>query len=173
MNFQSVTQVISPWVDWSKIPPGVLQYAGERGTLVHDLCVKISYSQFVIVPPDCEVYVNNFRRWYDSNVEEVLMCEERLYESAFLFDGKPDFVVKLKEGIIALVDLKTPLLKSKSWRLQLAAYKHLCINAGYKIDRAGSLQLAGPSAKMIWYEENSRDFTVFLSALNVNRFFDS
>jgi hypothetical protein len=171
MNFPSVTQVISPWVDFSKIPPGVLQYAADRGTLVHDLCAKISFSQFVVVPPECKVYVDNFRKWFEG-VEEVLMCEERLFDDQFFFDGQPDFVVKLKEGPIALVDLKTPLAHSKSWRLQLAAYKHLCIKAGYKIERTGSLQLHGSSAKMTWYDEKAGDLTVFLSCLNVYRFFN-
>lgn len=179
MIYPSVTEVISPWVDWSKVPPALLLKAGERGTTVHDICLmRIAQGVFPAgIPEGCEGYVESFQRWFDLMVDEVIFTEERLADVALGFHGQPDWVVKSRHEGIIHPDLKTPVTSQKAWRLQIAAYDHLIeINKGFIPDRSGSLQLRpdGGIAKMNYYEGSRlQDFNVFLSVLNVYRFFNA
>jgi hypothetical protein len=176
MNFPSVTSVISPWVDFSHIPPDRLELASERGTRVHTACAAFAMG----FPPGGlqegdHGYLQSFEQWFFTVVQDVILVEERLVHEALGFHGQPDLVIRARSGEVMLVDLKTPLVKSKSWRVQMAAYRELCIVNGYKIDRAGSLRLdpEGKPPKCDWYEEGAQDFTVFLSCLNATRFFST
>ena len=49
MLIPSVTTVIGPWQDFSRIPPGVLEHASSRGTAVHEVCAVYSRGLFAVV----------------------------------------------------------------------------------------------------------------------------
>lgn len=178
ITYPSVTEVISPYTDFSRIPTDVLQKASKRGTAVHDICLlRIARGEFVMgIDPDHQGYIDSFRRWFDKIVDTVIATEERLADIAFGFHGQIDLLVKAKHGEILLPDLKTPLSKSKAWRVQMAGYKHLVDISDYpNPDRVGSLRLSpeGKTPSMEWYEKGAEDFNIFLSALNCYRFFNS
>ena len=175
MIFPTVTEIIRPWVDFSKIPPAVLQHAADRGTAIHDLCARIVRGEFVIPPDEYYLHCQSFRLWLDTLVDFHLLVEERLVDPAWGYSGQIDLLVVLNDERKALVDLKTPVIASKSWRVQLAGYNHLCQVTGHKTDCAGSLQLSpqGNVAKMTWYEDSAGDFNTFVQCLNVYRFFNS
>jgi hypothetical protein len=173
----SVTRIIDPWVDLSKIPPDTLQAAADRGTAVHDLCLNF-YAKgfFTFAPKPLEGYYHSFIAWFDLMVKEVVLVEQRLTDSDLMYSGQIDLLARSKDkGDLILVDLKTPLTKSKSWRLQLAAYSRLCEVNSYVPDRIGSLQLSpdGKMAKMEWYKESAMDLNYFVQALGLYRFFHS
>ncbi|HOG08681.1 MAG TPA: hypothetical protein PK983_11360 [Syntrophales bacterium] len=173
----TVTEVISPFVDFSRIPPNVLQMAADRGTSVHDVCLNFHAKGMPFVgeiQEDAKGYIESFDRWLDQIVADVLLVERRLFDEAHGFCGQIDLLVKTKQAEIWLPDLKTPLQKSRSWRVQMAAYLRLCNVAGYEPKRSGSLRLRkdGKVPMMDWYEESAaQDFNIFLSALNCHRFF--
>ena len=171
----TTTEVINPWVDWSKILPGMLRAAADRGTRVHEACANIAWGIPVIgVSVECAGYVASFVGWFDKIAEEVLLVEERLFDEANGYCGQIDLLVRTKQGEIWLVDLKSPVTLSKSWRVQIASYKNLVEINGHKPDRAGSLRLRkdGGIPSMDWYEGSAtQDFNIFLSALNCFRFF--
>ena len=172
----SVTQCISPFVDFSKISPDVLLHASERGTRAHDACAAYAMMLHVVIDPDIQGYFDSYRRWFDMMNEEVLLCEDRLIEKDFLFHGQCDLVIKSNSEGVILVDLKTPVQLQKSWQLQISAYKHLVENvAMIRMDKVGSLQLNkdGKTAHMIYYENSAQDFNLFLQCLNLYRFFYS
>ncbi len=172
MTYPTVTQVISPWADFSHIRPDVLNAAAERGTAVHAACTAIATGLFPIFPEQWEGYITSFRTWFDLMVKEVFLAEERMVDMDLGFTGQIDLLCRTTEGL-ALVDLKTPKPLSRSWRLQLAAYRHLCILAGRTPDRIGSLRLSaeGRPPRMDWYENSAEDMCMFLQALNLWRFF--
>lgn len=179
MKTPSVTSVISPWVDWSQVPPHLLQAAADRGILVHDICLgKICHGIFPVgIPGELRSYVDSFCRWFDLMVDRVIFTERRLYDSRLGYNGQPDLLVEsTRAGGIIHVDLKTPVTTLKAWRLQIAAYDHLIGVAEIGgPDKSGTLQLdpAGGVAKMTYYEgSQNQDLSVFLSALNVYRFFN-
>ncbi len=172
--FPSVTEVLSPWADFSKIPPDVLAHAAARGTAVHDACAAYASGVFVVRNnEEITGYLDSFVRWFELMVDEVLLVEPRLVDTDFGFHGEEDLVVRSKHSEIILVDLKTPVQLLKSWRLQLSAYNHLVIKHGIRTDRVGSLQLDpnGKIAKMTYYDSSLNDFNLFLQCLNLCRFF--
>lgn len=177
----SVTEVLNRYQDFSHVPPDRLFLASERGTAVHDACLlKIARG----IPPmnisdECEGYVLSFQRWFERYVAEVILTEERLVDADLGISGQIDLFCKGKSSYL-LVDLKTPVTKNKSWRLQLAGYKHLLNNQFPEIPekeiKVGSLRLhpEGKAPKMDWYEESYlQDFNYFLQALNLHRYFNS
>ena len=169
----SVTQVVAPWSDFSRIRPDVLVAAAERGTEVHRLCEMIARGEwFPPPPPEIDGYVESFRRWFDLSVASVICTEERLFDHALGFSGRPDLIVEVEGGNIALVDIKTPVAHQRLWALQLAAYTHLCTINHFPVELVGSLRLNpyGGVPTMQWYEQQAEDLTVFLSALNVWRY---
>lgn len=177
MLIPSVTETLCPWSDFSHIPAKVLDAAATRGTAAHDACANIARGLMVInVPEEIEGYVTSFRRWFDFMVDEVLLVEERLVNTDFYYHGEPDLLIKARHGEIILVDNKTPVQLQVSWKLQLAAYRHLIItNKSITPDRVGSLRLSpeGKTAKMDYYENSLQDFNYFLQALNLYRLFNT
>lgn len=170
MNHPRVTEIISPWAGLDKIPEDILANAANRGTRVHEICARVAAGDFVMsIDEDIRGYVQSFRKWFDIQVEEVLLSEERLNDEALGYTGQIDLVVMLKEGIVALVDLKTPTTSYPTWKMQIAAYRNLLQKEGILPERTGSLQLhpEGKTPRMKWYEDSATDFNAFLSALNV------
>ncbi|MFH2076584.1 MAG: hypothetical protein ABIJ57_14775 [Pseudomonadota bacterium] len=175
----TVTETIAPWVDFSRIPLATLQAAADRGTAVHAACANIARALPVIgVSVECAGYVASFVGWFDKIVEEALLVEERLFDEANGYCGQIDLLVSTKGGELWLVDLKSPVILSKSWKVQIAAYGRLCdlwsVKNNVNIDRCGSLRLRkdGGIPSMDWYEGSAlQDFNIFLSALNCFRFF--
>ena len=171
----SVTQIISPYIDFSKIPADVLLTASERGSLVHHYCLEY-YAKgfFMMVPDEIKGYYSSFIKWFDLMVDEVLLVEERLVDRDLMFSGQIDLLAKTKQGEVILVDLKTPLSLSRSWRIQLSLYNRLCVVNGYKPDRIGSLRLSpeGKIAKIDWYQDQAADLNIGLQCLNVFRYFN-
>ncbi len=175
MNFPSVTAVINPWTDFSKIPPAVLQHASERGTEVHSICTRFACGEFVVASPECQPYLDSFTQWFDLMVDKVLLCEVRLAHEGWGYHGQEDIYCRLKDGRTILADLKTPVALQKSWRVQLSAYRELLVANDYNVACVGSLRLspAGKMAKMDFYENSPQDFNMFVQALNLYRFFNS
>lgn len=175
MLFPSVTQVLSPFVDYSMIPADVLERSCLRGTAVHDACATIARGLPVMnLTPETAGYVDSYRRWFDLMVDEVLMVETRLVDLNFGYHGEPDLVIRAKNQEIILIDNKTPVQLIKSWRLQCAAYCALSSKNGIDTVRSGSLRLHpdGGIARMDFYDNNQGDFNMFLQALNLYRYFN-
>lgn len=175
LTIPSVTEVLNPWVDFSHVPPDRLLLASERGTRVHAACEAYAlgiWSPIDSIEEDIRYYVWSFRRWFDTQVAEVLLVEARLTDDRLGYTGQIDLAVVLRTAEVVIVDLKTPVTKSKSWRLQMAGYLNLYPRAS----KAGSLRLnpEGKVPKMDWYDGSAaQDLAVFLSALNCHRYFHS
>jgi hypothetical protein len=176
MLYPSVTEVLSPFADFSMVSPSVLSAASERGSRVHEICAGIAQGLYVAdIPEECNGYVESFKRWLDFVVGEVILVETRLVDDAFMYHGQIDLYVREKRGGQILIDLKTPVSHQRTWRIQLAGYKNLVQKNGGNPVKCGSLQLnpKGKPAKMQWYEGGAQDMNYFLQALNLYRYFKS
>jgi len=166
----SVTQVLGTYADFSRIPDDVLQAACDRGSAVHRYCQAYAMGAWAIEPEGFEGYCESFRRWFDSVMVEVYTVEQEFRDDQFGFLGHPDIVARIagNKGI-TVVDYKTPVGKGTTWELQLSAYRHLT-----KAQYAGHLRLdpAGGVPKMDWVPDDPKLFNLFLSALNLRRYFD-
>jgi hypothetical protein len=169
----SVTEIIKPWVSFSGIPKAVLDAAAERGTAVHDACFSIARSQYPgPLADNVQGYVTSFERWFDSQVQDVILIEERLHHPAYFYHGEPDLIILLKTGARALIDIKTPLMAAKSWHIQVAGYRELAKANKMAVKAAGTIQPDpdGKIPKVIWSKDTSADLAVFLQMLNIHRY---
>ena len=75
MKMLSVTQVLSPFFDASKIRPEVLAAASQRGTEVHQACAAYARSLPVFLSDSAAPYFDSFRNWFDKYVKRALFVE--------------------------------------------------------------------------------------------------
>ena len=169
MKFPSVTQILSPFSDFSKIRPDVLEAAAAKGTRVHAACALICKGGWPVVAPEEQGYVDSFLRWF-SRVEQVHHIEEEFRDEAMGFMGHPDLVVTW-EGRSMVVDLKTPVGLQKLWELQLAGYGHL-VRKGTAVEAVATLQLdpQGGIPKAHYVKNEAQAFAAFFAALQVWRY---
>jgi hypothetical protein len=128
------------------------------------------------VPPNCDGFLKSFCAWFDRSVEEVVLVEQGLMHPRLHFRGTPDIVVRMKgDKVLTLIDYKTPRIFSKTWCLQLAAYRELDEANGYHVGRVASLQPhpeAGPAMFREYTKSLTPDFARFLAGLTIWNFFE-
>lgn len=172
----SVTQVLEPFTDFSKIPPEVLEEAKLRGSMAHGLFASYALCLWIpAVPENCIGYFDSFKRWFDSTVELVVAVEKRLNHPIHRYTGQLDLLCKIKgdEGY-ALIDHKTPAALQLSWRVQTAAYRELGLLEYPDIFRTGTLRLSKEGRKAKFDEHTTtlaQDFAIFLNCLSAYKFF--
>jgi hypothetical protein len=158
------------------IPSFYLERAKIRGTEVHSIAAAYLQGLFYEVPAELEGYHQSLQGWVGNFVQEICLVETELIAAGWDFRGHPDAIVVIRgDQGLTLVDWKTPKPLSKSWRLQLAGYRLLAEVNGHQIARVASLRLAadGGPAKFQGYSSTmAADRAVFLSALNVWKFFN-
>jgi len=177
----SVTQVLSPFIDWSQISPERLEHAGQRGTKIH--AYNAAYLLGLWLPKidaECQGYFDSFRYFADARIDKVLFVEAEFICDCFQYIGHVDFVGVLKgEEGASVIDWKSPLVMSPTWPSQISAYCHLVEKHGrppgnLKIKRCGALMLSphGKTANFKEYTESRlSEFNAFLAALNAYRWF--
>jgi CRISPR/Cas system-associated exonuclease Cas4 (RecB family) len=136
-NYPRVSEIINKQTIEERltIPMEALLKAGERGTRVHEYCTSYLLGLWTPqVDEECVPYVKAFIKWGEDNIKSTLHTSTRLYDDERKFTGEFDLIAELDDKQIALIDIKTSSNTSKSWAIQLAAYKHLCELSGYKID---------------------------------------
>ena len=181
MDYLSVTEVLSPYQDFSKVPEARLEAARIRGTVVDKFCKLYAKGIWPVVPEEYRGYFESFKKWWLTVVDltKPIDMDPELVDENFGFIGHPDFILTLKrEDYRSVWDLKTPVIHYPTWRAQLAAYKHLANieqveRDEFLIGRCGSVMLdsKGKKPKVHSYEDNARDFAAFLAALTAHRFF--
>jgi len=173
--YPRVTDILSPYTDFSMVPDHVLSRATERGRKVHAIIAAMLQDLWIPkIDPECAGYIASFQIWKEQFVEEVIYVEHEFVDPIYGFLGHVDFFGKLRKLGYALLDWKTPVSLQKAWRLQMAAYKRLLHLADKNMDLTASLQLDpnGGIPKMVRYEDTSaQDFNVFLGLLNAHNFF--
>ena len=175
MNLPSVTQVLTPWADFSHVNPDVLAHAAARGTEVHRACAAMAQGLWVApVTEEAIGYIASFQAWSRAVVQDVLLVEAELADKALGFRGHPDLICRIwGDSGLTLVDLKTPASRSPLWRVQLAAYKRLAIVNYFNVRRVMSLRLKRDGSRPIVdeYTDSAADLAGFVHALNAHRYF--
>lgn len=170
-QYPSVTTILSPFIDFSKIPPDILEYAKQRGTAVHLFAENHSLGLWQPLPDDDSgPYCEKFKMWFDENVEQVILVEKRLYSAKFQYQGKPDIYCRIKNLGLTIVDYKNPVQVSKTWAAQVAAYFNLVAEYSQENtvpvpEYGGFLQLAGTKEAKFTRVDTAINFSPFLNAL--------
>jgi len=179
----STTQIISTvgkhWLNFDAVPPDKLEAACLRGSEFHRLAALYVQRLWIDeIPDSCAGFLESFTRWFhDFADDEVVLVEQTLVHPTLKFTGTPDAILRIKgDQGFTLMDWKTPRALSKSWCLQLAAYRELAQVNGYPVERVASLQPHpdGGRAKFTGYTKTLvADFAVFWSMLNIWRYFNA
>ena len=173
MKLVSVTTVLSPFNDFSQVPPDRLAYATQRGTDVHAACAAYARSLPVFASNGSAPYFESFRNWFDRYVKRALFVEAEFSDPhVYGIIGHVDLVAELVDSRIVVVDYKTPVAESKTWRAQLACYCYLVKPVVGEVGGM-ALQLSpdGNAARAIHYKNTASDFAAFLAALAAYRAF--
>lgn len=173
-DYASVTQALSPFVDFSMVPPAALAEAAERGSRVHAFCTAYALGLWSPkLPPHETRYFDSFKSWFDRYVDKVLFAEIEVVDHTHKYKGHPDLGVIIRgDDFGTVIDMKTPIAKSPVWRSQIAAYVH-ATDPKYNIRRGSSLRLrpSGAIALADPYDYHDSDFAAFLNALYAYRYF--
>ena len=118
-------------------------------------------------------YFESFHNWFDKYVKRALFVESEFSDpECYGIIGHVDLVAELVDSRIVVVDYKTPVAESKTWRAQLAAYCYLCKPV---VGEVGGMALMlsgdGNAARAIHYKNTASDFAAFLAALAAYRYF--
>lgn len=172
MNLPRVTSILSPYTDFSMVSEDTLAAAAERGTAVHEASAAYALGIWATVPEDLQGYFDSFRAWFDKYVREVIAVEEEIRHPRLGYVGHVDLIARISgyqkdRPVVAVVDYKTPLTASRTWRAQIAAYVEPC-REKYGVEIGGDLQLRrdGGLPKMTWVEDQNQAFAAFMGALS-------
>jgi len=173
LKMLSVTQVLSPFNDFSQVPPDRLAYATQRGTDVHAACAACARNLPVFASNGSAPYFESFRNWFDKYVKRALFVEAEFSDpTCYGIIGHVDLVAELVDGRVVVVDYKTPVAESRLWKSQLAAYVYLVKPVVGPAD-AMALMLSpeGKNVQAISYKNTASDFANFIAALQCYRAF--
>lgn len=164
-----VTEILYPFSGLGAVDPEVLAHAAERGTKVHKICESIieGLGEWG-VDQETRGYVDSFKQWW-SFEPQVIAMEKRFFCHELGITGQVDLILGPPECAVVL-DIKTPLKESKTWKLQGSAYAYLARLAGYNIKGIQFLRLDkyGGPPELYEYEEN---FDLFKNALEIFNYF--
>ena len=172
-EYPSVTQVMKPYINTDFFKP---EHA-ERGTIVHAACLcDIQDLWHPPLKPEYQGYFDSWKRWADNMIVKVILVETRLYDHDWGLKGKPDLAAVLKGDTMAsLTDLKTSQAEQRSWKLQIAAYRHLLRkDKGISTHRGMCVRLKSDGSGCL-VDEYARDYrqdlNVFTGILNAHKYF--
>jgi hypothetical protein len=186
MPVPSVTQVLkaSGYIRLDGIPAAVLEAARLRGQHVHELLHYLLEDDLdpASVDPAYAGYVASARAYLDRNVARVLRCEMRVFSLRHHCAGMLDLLAVHRDGYAFIGDFKTGDPADVAADLQLSAYlafllemrrddeelAALLATAGGPVIARRSIRLFGDGRPAIETPyTDSRDFQIFLNALNV------
>lgn len=169
----SVTQVLAPLSDFSKVPRHVLERARQRGTAVHRACELYLLGDLDETSLDEEIapYYYQFRRFLRESGFRPAKSELRVWSGRYGYAGTLDLAGELGKKQV-LIDLKTPIQMPRSTGPQTAAYEAAYreiedINPRKRIHRYG-LKLRPEKYDLVPFT-NDDDMGVFLALLTVHR----
>ena len=135
----SVTQIISPLSNYSRVNPDILERARLYGTAVHEMIRLWLQNKLDEASLDGQLRpaLESFQNWYydgqfAKDIDECgIICEEPRYHSTLRYAGTPDLII----DSIVIIDIKTRQCNPFIDSLQLAAYENLHLaNDGSKAD---------------------------------------
>ena len=164
----SVSEIISPLVDFSGVPLDVLQFAAERGKAVHKACELDDLEQlnYYELDPRLTPYVDAWQKFKRDFEPTFLFNEEPMFNELFGYAGTPDRVAQIGKKIW-VPDIKSTALISRAAGVQLSGYARLVEGfAQVKVDGLMVVQLRDDGTYRT--EEFKRDDATFLSCLNIH-----
>lgn len=164
----SVTQILAPLVDYSKVPRETLERARQLGQAVHRMTELYDLDDLDMdcVADELRPYLTAWIRFRAETGFVPETIEKRLHHPALRYAGTSDRT-GLISGRRAVVDIKKMLTLGPVVGVQLAAYAELHQKHGTPIeDRYGLGLRADGTYRLVPFTDKS-DWPVFLSLLTI------
>lgn len=164
----SVTSVLSPIVDFSRVPPDVLKAASDFGTAVHLACELDDLGQLDedSLDPALFAYVYAWRAFSKDHDVAWEVIEQPVYNQRMRYAGTPDRIGDVSGGICA-VDIKSTAELYPSVGPQLAAYSHAFNESLAPVMGRIAVQLKPDGTYVAKEYKDPTDWPLFCSLLTV------
>jgi hypothetical protein len=165
----SVTQVLTPLIDLSGIPPAVLEAKRQLGQDVHFACQLLDEDDLDedSVTEDIEPYLRAYRKFKADTGARVLLNERQVAEPMLMYAGTLDRVMEIG-GTRWLIDLKTCIASPIAVGPQTSAY--LRALGDTRVTHRGALRLRPNGTYRLDHLTGADDWSVFVSCLTLWRF---
>jgi hypothetical protein len=150
----------------------VSRAAAELGTAIHKLCEDFDTLNAVECPADLRPALAAYVDWKHANVSEVVMVEETVVHKRHRYAGTLDRLVRLRDGRLMILDLKTGKSVDGIARLQQSAYEVALEANGVTVDGRMVLHLPASNPgviRAIEYDDDATDRATWLALLRVWR----
>jgi len=164
-----VTQILRPLVDFSGVPPAVLEAKRDLGRRVHLACQLDDEHDLdeASVEDDVAPYLAAWRRFLADSGAEVVHNEKRVLDPMLMFAGTLDRVLLLN-GQKWLCDLKTSIALPLAVGPQTSAYQRAL--GDRTVTHRGALRLQADGRFRLDALTDPDDWSVFASCLCLHRF---
>jgi hypothetical protein len=169
----SVTQILSPLVDFSMVPKDILERAKQLGTAVHKLTELYDLDDLDEEGLSDELlpFLTAWRKFRAETGFVPELIEQRFHHPALRFAGTLD-----RTGLIggrrSVIDIKKMLTLGPVVGVQLAAYAELCrVNGHEVLDRYGLGLRKDGTYRLVPFKDKS-DWPTFLSLLTLRNYKD-
>lgn len=164
-----VTSILQPLVDFSRVPPAVLDAKRDLGTRVHEACQYDDEDDLDedSVQDDVRGYLQAWRKFRAETGAEVLACEQRVFDPMRMYAGTLDRVLKYRHTKW-VVDIKTAIATPATVGPQTAAY--LRALGDTTVIRRAAIRLRPDGTYRFDELTDPNDWAVFVACLTVHNF---
>lgn len=168
----SVTEVLAPLIDYSRVPQDVLEAAREFGSHVHTACDLFNRDELdwsslddALVP-----YVSAWKQFLEDTGAVVIESETPVYHAQLGYAGTPDVVLAWDSRVV-IPDLKSTAVVPPTVGPQTSAYAkaYQHMHGGREPERR-CIQLNADGTYRVHRKREPSDWSYFLSALNCHKF---
>lgn len=174
-GYRRVSDILSIFQNWAKVPQSILKRAQDLGTNVHEAIEAHLMDRWHPMEENVEKYLESWKIWFSTiPTMTILFTETRFNDPILMITGKPDLICEI-DGKKTIVDFKTgSTLHPEIWRLQGTFYRYLlererdiAINKFLfmKLHKDGSAPLLFPM------EYRESDWTVCREAIRAYEYF--
>lgn len=119
----SVSEIIRPLSDFSRIPPATLEFARARGVAVHKACELHDLGTLDEDDLDDQLlpYLDGWKKFCADHEPKHLAIERPLYHDTMLYAGTPDRV-SVVGGRTLVIDVKATATLNPAVAVQTSAY---------------------------------------------------
>lgn len=166
----SVTKIIQPLYDFSRVPRDIMERAQAFGTAVHDACDLYDADDLVIdtLDPAIKPYLDAWIKFKtEFNIKDA-KSEIIVHSEKYQYAGRVDNIFRCSNRWV-LVDKKTCTSEYKQTRVQLAGYKIAAVEMGLLPKKCDvySVRLLGDGRYKVGQDIKFKDEICFMSLLNV------
>ena len=163
----SVTQVLAPLEDFSRVPRDVLEAARIFGQHVHEACDLLNRGEldWLSLDPALTPYVEGWRRFIEESGAVVMASEFPVGHDQLGYAGTPDVLIQMRDRLW-IPDIKSTAVVPSTVGYQTAGYAKAYHRMTGQEPKRCCVLLDGAGRYKLHTRNESSDWEMFVSALN-------